>query len=122
MNRSITLQKITEFSPDKKSHDGHKISMEDCQPSPNKSKLHHKSQSDNSADIINLGLNDPINALIIPEEPLEDVFTFDKSKTGQTSPHIELNIEMGSGTSIRSKSTPGATKLHVITPMSPSFL
>jgi hypothetical protein len=66
VNRSINLQKINEFSADNKSHDGHKISMDDCEPSPKKQKLYHKSQSDNSAgaDIINLGFNDPINALI----------------------------------------------------------
>jgi hypothetical protein len=116
VNWSIIHEKI----PVKTSHDGHKISMEDCDPSPNKPKIHHKSQSDISAEIINIDYNPPSSALIKNDIPLEEGFTFDKSHTKQHSPVRELDIDIGSS-SFRSKSTPG-TKLHIITPLSPNFV
>jgi len=71
-------------SPFKKSHDGHKISMGDCEPSPNKAKIHHKSQSDLSNDMINIGFDGPSSALVkkskeLGENQIEG-FTFDKTR------------------------------------------
>jgi hypothetical protein len=111
--------------------------MDDCEPSPNKGKPHHKSQSDVCQDIITIGLEGPNSALVKKSGELghtkveshslgEGGFTFDKSKTVTpctSLPLEELNINDGikdMSNSMRSKSTPGIhTKLHILTPMTP---
>ena len=58
--------------------------MGDCEPSPNKAKIHHKSQSDLSNDMINIGFDGPSSALVkkskeLGENQIEG-FTFDKTR------------------------------------------
>jgi hypothetical protein len=58
--------------------------MGDCEPSPNKAKIHHKSHSDFSQDMISAGYDGPSSALVKKSkelgENLPEGFTFDKTR------------------------------------------